>query len=126
MIQDGDKVRLPGWDRYVTLVMHKEIGGQIHATVQDGDQVRVEQFSIPDWKSVVALRHDGSAGSEQVLAGLWTEWMGAAAATVDGAAMVSTSLTPYPHQHQAVYQRMLPQPNCPSCSVTNLAPARPS
>ena len=56
------------------------------------------------------LSADGQANSTQLLAALWSEWMGAAAANTSGAAMISSALTPYPHKHQAVYQRMLPQP----------------
>ena len=61
-------------------------------------------------ENVERLTPDGSANSDDVLAALWSEWMGSAATNTTGAAMISSQLTPYPHQHQAVYQRMLPQP----------------
>lgn len=79
------------------------------AAEQPGNYQPVE-LSQAELEQVETLAADGNADSVELLAAMWAEWMGAAAANTNGAAMISSSLTPYPHQHQAVYQRMLPQP----------------
>lgn len=112
MIHQGDLVRLPGEDRFVK-VKGIDSGGPPHQLFVEGDDpssIRQVTLTQEQLELVERLKPDGSASSEQILAALWAEWMGSAATNTTGAAMISSQLTPYPHQHQAVYQRMLPQP----------------
>ncbi|MFE9221272.1 hypothetical protein ACFYN3_33690 [Streptomyces lavendulae] len=56
------------------------------------------------------LTRDGSAPSARILAGMWTQWMAAAATNASSTLLASSPLNPYAHQANAVYGAMLPQP----------------
>lgn len=105
-------VRLPGTDRYVEVAtsMSTADGVSLFVAAEAPGSFRQVALRHAELAEVETLAADGRADSVELLAALWAEWMGAAAGNVSGAAMISSSLTPYPHQHQAVYQRMLPQP----------------
>ena len=112
MIEQGDVIRLPDSDRFVK-VKGVDAGGPPYTLFVEGDTpsgIRQVKLTADQFEDIELLNPDGTARSEDVLAGLWSEWMRASAATTTGAGLVATDLTPYPHQYQAVYQRMLPQP----------------
>lgn len=108
----GDLVRLPGEDRFVKVGMLDISGPGVLLAVEDDEPGRLRPVTLTadQAANIETLTADGKAPSQHVLAGLWAEWMGSAATNTTGAAMISSQLTPLPHQHQAVYQRMLPQP----------------
>lgn len=108
----GDLVRLPGERRYVKVGAIDGSGASTTLFVEDDVPGRFRQVTLgsSELEHLEVLTADGGATSVDVLAGMWAEWMGSAAANTSGAAMIASQLTPYPHQHQAVYQRMLPQP----------------
>ena len=110
--QPGSMVRLPGSGRYVEVGPSMSTAGGVNLFVAAEDPGTYRQIMLTheELAQVETLAPDGKSDSVELLAALWAEWMGAAAANTSGAAMISSSLTPYPHQHQAVYQRMLPQP----------------
>jgi hypothetical protein len=112
VIEQGDVVRLPGTDRFVKVKGVNAGGPPFLLFVEGDDPSEIRQVTLDHGQilQVERLTPDGSAKSSDVLAALWSEWMGSAASNTTGAAMISSQLTPYPHQHQAVYQRMLPQP----------------
>jgi hypothetical protein len=112
VIEQGDVIRLPDSDRFVK-VKGVDAGGPPYTLFVEGDtpsDIRLVKLTADQFEDIELLNADGTARSEDVLAGLWSEWMRASAATTTGAGLVATDLTPYPHQYQAVYQRMLPQP----------------
>ncbi len=84
-----------GWQLYV-----KDGAGAFHKLDLTEDQAR----------AVTVLTNDGAADSARVLAGLWTCWMDAASASSRTTLLASAPLRPYPHQANAVYGAMLPQP----------------
>ena len=86
-----------GWRFYVT-------------TDESGAGLRAVTLTEQQAAEVEVLAEDGAADSAEVLAGLWTAWMRQAAASSKATAMASAPLVPYPHQNQAVYGAMLPQP----------------
>lgn len=108
----GDLVRLPGEARYRKVSMIDDSGPGLTLAVEDSEPGMLRQVALTaaEASQIQSLTSDGQARSVDVLAGMWAEWMGSAATNTSGAAMISSQLTPYPHQHQAVYQRMLPQP----------------
>lgn len=110
MVNRGDLIRLPGEGRWVKVRMVDDSAPGLMLTVQDDGRARVVELDAEAAATVQLLTADGQGDSARVLAGLWAEWMGAAATTTNGSAMMASSLTPYPHQHQAVYREMLPQP----------------
>jgi SNF2-related domain/Domain of unknown function (DUF3883) len=87
-----------GWKLYVK-----------HSDVPDG-ALRSVDLTEDEAKGVTVLTNDGAADSARVLAGLWTQWMGAAGANASSSVLASTPLRPYAHQSNAVYGAMLPQP----------------
>ena len=112
IIETGDFVRLPGGEQFVK-VKGVNAGGPPYLLFVEGSdptEIRQVTLTLDQMEKVERLTPDGSANSDDVLASLWSEWMGSAATDNTGEAMISSQLTPYPHQHQAVYQRMLPQP----------------
>ena len=108
----GALVRLPGADRFVEVrnALIEPAGVTLFVSTDEPGNSREVTLSLQEYSQVEQLTSDGKSNSVELLAAMWSEWMGAAAANTSGAAMISSSLTPYPHQHQAVYQRMLPQP----------------
>lgn len=108
----GDLVRLPGEEQYVKVGMIDDSGPGLVLFVEDAEPGKYREVNLDPARAaqVESLTADGQARSADVLAGMWAEWMGSAASNTTGAAMISSQLTPLPHQHQAVYQRMLPQP----------------
>lgn len=110
-IAAGDLVRLPNETDYVKVKGVDQTGPGLMLFVEDQPgKLRPAALSPQEADQVVRLAADGGGDSVEVLAALWSEWMASAATNTTGAAMISSQLTPYPHQHQAVYQRMLPQP----------------
>ena len=71
--------------------------GSVYLTASEAERVKV-------------VSEDGGGSPGVVLAGMWAEWMMSSIRSAPSTVMVSTSLTPYPHQMAAVYGRMLPQP----------------
>jgi superfamily II DNA or RNA helicase len=109
---EGALVRLPGEERFVQVgaSVPSPDGALLFVASEEPGQYRQVSLTIAELSEVETLAADGQADSTELLAAMWSEWMGSAAANTNGAAMISSALTPYPHQHQAVYQRMLPQP----------------
>ena len=108
----GALVRLPGADRYAEVrnAILEPTGVTLFVSTDEPGNSREVTLSHAEYSRVEQLVSDGKSNSVELLAAVWSEWMGAAAANTSGAAMISSSLEPQPHQHQAVYQRMLPQP----------------
>ena len=76
----------------------------------NADEIRRVSLNWNEFNALEIIAADCGSGPEVVLAGLWTEWMLDAARAAASTVLVSTSLRPYPHQMDAVYGRMLPQP----------------
>ena len=112
----GQRVRLPGESAMVLVDECIQRADRLELFVTDiadiGDDGSFRKVSLTQ-EQVAALEivaADGGAAPEAVLAGLWTEWMLDAARAAASTVLVSTRLRPYPHQMDAVYGRMLPQP----------------
>ncbi len=110
-LQEGDRIRLPGDDEYVTvdLLRPRPDGGADLYVLRDGQPERVS-LTADELDSLELLAVDGAAAPEHTLAALWTQWMHQAATTTSGTALGSAPLRQYPHQFEAVYGAMLPQP----------------
>ena len=76
----------------------------------DRERARIVEVSAEQVPDVSVLVQDGGASSKRVLAGLWAEWMLGSVRSSRSTVLASTSLDRYPHQMDAVYGRMLPQP----------------
>lgn len=75
-----------------------------------GGDLRKVDLTSEEAAGVATLQEDGRAPSARVLAGMWTQWMAAAAANARTTLLASSPLRPYAHQTNAVYGAMLPQP----------------
>ena len=112
----GRRVRLPGEADFVVLDSDPSPAGadggwRFYVTADEsGAGLRAVTLTEQQAAEVEVLAEDGAADSAEVLAGLWTAWMRQAAASSKATAMASAPLVPYPHQNQAVYGAMLPQP----------------
>jgi superfamily II DNA or RNA helicase len=97
---------------YVTVRMAEEQSDGGWDVVVASDLGTLSQISLSSEEAdqVVPLERDGTAPSERVLAGMWTQWMSAAATNARTSLLASTTLVPYAHQSNAVYGAMLPQP----------------
>ncbi len=71
---------------------------------------RKESFTVQEAEQVEAIFEDGGADPDRVIAGLWAEWMMESARSARSTVLASVPLRPFPHQMDAVYSRMLPQP----------------
>lgn len=110
-IAEGQRVRLPDADGFAVVdgVILKEDGG-CKLYVNNGSGIIPVDLTADELPQVEVLEEDGGADSRKVLAGLWAEWMRQVAHRSGATARDVTSLRPYPHQSQAVYGAMLPQP----------------
>ena len=110
-LQPGDLVRLPGDDTYVEidLIGNRSDGGADLYVLRDCQPERVS-ITAEELGVLEILAVDGGADPARVLAAFWSQWMRQAAATTAGVALGSAPLRQYPHQFEAVYGAMLPQP----------------
>ncbi|MGH2596916.1 MAG: DEAD/DEAH box helicase, partial [Actinomycetota bacterium] len=110
----GDRVRLPATNlpQWVTVrrALPGEDGSWTFFVVTDAGHLKEVDVSATQLDGVERLEVDGRAPSERVLAGVWTQWMSAAAVSAHATLLASTPLRPYVHQSNAVYGAMLPQP----------------
>ena len=113
-LADGQRVRLP--DEAGIAVVSGAVplpdGGLRLFVAKDADseQVRVVQLTAAQAERVEVVAEDGAARPEVMLAGLWGEWMLGAVRSARSTVLSSTTLRPYPHQMDAVYNHMLTQP----------------
>ena len=112
----GQRVRLPGESAMALVDECIQRGDSLElfvtevADTQDDGSFRKVSLTQEQLAVLKIVAADGGAAPEAVLAGLWTEWMLDAARAAASTVLVSTRLRPYPHQMDAVYGRMLPQP----------------
>ncbi|MBK3576530.1 DUF3883 domain-containing protein [Streptomyces sp. MBT65] len=113
VFEQGQRVSLPktveGW---VTIDGAQETSGggwRLYVETDDQELHRVD-LTADEASHVQLLTQDGSAPSSRVLAGMWTQWMSAAATNAKSTLLASSPLNPYAHQANAVYGAMLPQP----------------
>jgi superfamily II DNA or RNA helicase len=107
----GQRIRLPDTDSFVTVDDAREIsdGWRLYLQDDSGEIKRVD-LTKGDAARVEILAEDGGGPPARVLAGLWTEWMKAATLDAKATALATSPLRPYAHQSNAVYGAMLPQP----------------
>ena len=103
----GDLVRWPLQSSFVEVRFAELDGSNLRIAYRDGSGVAEAKIAAD---SLEILQEDGKASSAEVLAGFWSAWMAAATTNSKSAALASSTLKPYPHQHYAVYGTMLPQP----------------
>jgi superfamily II DNA or RNA helicase len=110
-LAEGQRIRLPGEDRYVVVELAQATSdGGLKLVVDDRGDLRKAALTSDQAADIEALTEDGGADPSTVLAGLWVEWMRRASQTASATALATTPLRPYPHQNRAVYGAMLPQP----------------
>lgn len=113
-LERGQRVRLPGEADFVLVDSAPVVANgswRCYVTADEsGAGLRAVELTEQQAAQVEVLAEDGGADPAEVLAGLWTAWMRQAAASSKATAMASVPLMPYPHQNQAVYGAMLPQP----------------
>src|SRR5438045_120305 len=107
----GQRIRLPGEPHFVTVQGAIPTGAGWQLFIRDSDEaLREVQLTADSVETTEIVQEDGRAESTLLLASLWAEWMASATTSAKSAALASSTLRPYPHQHQAVYGSMLPQP----------------
>jgi superfamily II DNA or RNA helicase len=114
--EPGQRLHIPGTDlpEWVTVdnAYLGPAGWRLYVKTSDSPDGALRSVDLTEdaAKGVTVLTNDGAADSARVLAGLWTQWMGAAGANANSSVLASTPLRPYAHQSNAVYGAMLPQP----------------
>ena len=109
----GARVRLPGNAAVVVVDAAVATAGGVDLYLADPATpgvLRRESFTVEDAARVAVVHTDGAAPPPAVLAGLWGEWILSSARSAASTALASAPLDPYPHQMDAVYRTMLPQP----------------
>lgn len=108
----GAKVRLPGGQgAWVTVrgAMATSQGWMLFVS-DASSQIREVALAPADADRAEVVGRDGGGDPARVLAGLWTRWMASADSGTNSTLLASSPLRPYPHQSNAVYGAMLPQP----------------
>ena len=109
----GARVRLPGDPGILVVDAAVPNDAGLDLYLQDPavpGTFRREALTLQAASRVQVFAEDGSAAPAAVLAGLWGEWILSSARSAASTALASAPLDPYPHQMDAVYRRMLPQP----------------
>lgn len=109
----GTRIRVPGEHRVSVLESFRRTADGGTLLVSDGDDAesaRRLSLSADQVSQVVSVLPDGAASPKVALAGLWCEWMLHSIRTARSTALSSSALKPHPHQMEAVYEHMLPQP----------------
>src|SRR5436305_13966873 len=110
--EEGQRIHVPGrgLPEWVTVDDARPVpaGWKLYVK-DDAGSIRALELTEAEAEQVTVLTNDGAADSARVLAGLWTQWMGAAGANANTTVLASTPLRPYAHQSNAVYGAMLPQ-----------------
>ncbi|HYY65284.1 MAG TPA: hypothetical protein VE688_11750, partial [Gaiellaceae bacterium] len=109
-LDEGQRIKLPGEERYVVIESVTVSDGGLKLIVDDGGDLRKAALSPDEAAVLETLTEDGGAEPSGVLAGLWVEWMRRASEQASATALATNPLRPYPHQNRAVYGAMLPQP----------------
>src|SRR5699024_2132681 len=113
-VEKGQRVILPELKNLghvtVDMVIPEAGGLTVVYVVDDAGQLHKAELAPEDLPEVEVLVQDGRASSERVIAGMWTQWMAAAAMNARSTLLASSPLDPYAHQANAVYGAMLPQP----------------
>lgn len=113
-LQPGTRLCLPGESAMVVLRRTwRESDGRWCLLVMDDEdsgEVRIAQFTDAEARGIRSVSEDGSGSPAVVLTGLWCEWILHSIRTARATALSSSSLKPLPHQMEAVYGHMLPQP----------------
>ncbi|MCY3910243.1 hypothetical protein [Candidatus Poriferisocius sp.] len=110
----GQRVRLPGGTGIETVeaaIPRADVGWDLF--IVDGSNpggYRMESFTVAEAEQVVVVEENGAAPPKRVIAGLWAEWMLNSARSARSTVLASVPLRPFPHQMEAVYDRMLRQP----------------
>lgn len=113
-LERGQRVRLPGATGIETVeaaIPRPGVGLDlflVDASIPGG--YRKESFTTQEVGQVEVIFEDGGADPDRVIAGLWAEWMLDSARSARSTVLASVPLRPFPHQMDAVYSRMLPQP----------------
>lgn len=113
MFEEGQRVQIrsKGFDGWATIEGVLQSGTDWVLFVRDGrGSLHKVTLTADEAREVSALRRDGAGNSAAVLAGLWNHWMASAGANGQATLLASSPLHPYPHQSNAVYGAMLPQP----------------
>ena len=109
----GHRVQLPGRSGIEVVAASAPKGEGCVLIFEDESAsggVSQMHLTAPEAERVEVVTEDGGGSPGMVIAGLWAEWMLSSIRSAASTVLVSTSLTPYPHQMSAVYGRMLPQP----------------
>ena len=109
----GQRLQLPGELGVVVAdaVVPRSNGVDLYVTDDaTSGEIRKVSLTAVQAERVRVVTEDGAAPPEVVLAGLWNEWMLGAVRSARSTVLASTVLKPYPHQMDAVYGHMLPQP----------------
>ena len=113
--EPGTRVRIPGrpdLPGHIRLEFARRTGDGWLLYVEEAPGVfKKVDLTADQAAECDVLSEDGGGSSAEVLAGLWTAWMGSASTGARSAALASSLLKPYAHQMNAVYGAMLPQPN---------------
>ena len=109
----GTRIRVPGEHRLSVLESFRRTAAGGTLLVSDGDDAESARrmlLTADQVSQVVPVLPDGAASPRVALAGLWCEWMLHSIRTARSTALSSSALKPLPHQMEAVYEHMLPQP----------------
>jgi hypothetical protein len=81
-LAEGQRIRLPGEDRYVVVELAQATSdGGLKLVVDDRGALRKAALTSDQAADIEALTEDGGADPSTVLAGLWVEWMRRASQT---------------------------------------------
>lgn len=110
----GQRVRLPGAagiDIVEAAIPRADVGWDLFIVdASNPGGYRMESFTVAEAEQVVVVEENGAAPPKRVIAGLWAEWMLNSARSARSTVLASVPLRPFPHQMEAVYDRMLRQP----------------
>lgn len=109
VIQQGDRLRWGGQVVEVLTVLGGD-GERFDVILKGSGELKQVTLTKAEIEGSLQPANDGNGSSAGAIAGLWGKWMEWATPRIRSAATATKPLTPFPHQDEAVFVHMLPQP----------------
>lgn len=109
-VEPGDRLRWSGQMVAVKAVLNNSPTGVDMIVETPERELRQTSMTLAEIAAARTPSNDGAGRPTQGLAALWALWMTWATPRIRSAVLATKPLKPFPHQDEAVFVHMLPQP----------------
>lgn len=109
-VEPGDRLYWSGQTVAVKAVLSTTASGADLIVETPERKLQQTSMTFAEIKAALTPSNDGNGRGSQGLAALWAMWMTWATPRIRSAVLATKPLDPFPHQDEAVFVHMLPQP----------------